>query len=368
MTTNFGSPWHAESFDRWLHDRLPRLLSQRLPLADYRVAPDGPHTCRIDLTIASAAASYRGIPLPDADGVFVVDSQPRVVLPTAASSELSQAELRCVGEQLYDYVETRLGQAPDGLAWDAALARAWLPLDEWVHGFLTSHPTAQPLDETNWLARQAHLRRLLVRNPEQPIMSDHLGRICPVEALTGPEIGRLLTIATGATIRDGRLAIVDQRPAAILGATAATIPFIEHSDVARLLMGAKMMRDWLPPPDPEPALVQTGSEPDAPELWSDFAQLLRRTTSAESAVRIITAFHHIDVSEAARQLQMPTMIFHGRDDLRVPFDQAREYAALIEGSQLVPLDTRNHLMLPGEPAWHRFLGDLRRFLDEADPS
>jgi pimeloyl-ACP methyl ester carboxylesterase len=108
--------------------------------------------------------------------------------------------------------------------------------------------------------------------------------------------------------------------------------------------------------------------PDAPELWSDFAQLLRRTTSAESAVRIITAFHHIDVSEAARQLQMPTMIFHGRDDLRVPFDQAREYAALIEGSQLVPLDTRNHLMLPGEPAWHRFLGDLRRFLDDADPS
>jgi hypothetical protein len=58
------------------------------------------------------------------------------------------------------------------------------------------------------------------------------------------------------------------------------------------------------------------------------------------------------------------MIFHGRNELRIPFEQAREYAALIEGSQLLPLDTRNHLMTPDEPAWERFLGELRRFLDD----
>ena len=104
--------------------------------------------------------------------------------------------------------------------------------------------------------------------------------------------------------------------------------------------------------------------PDAPpELWSAFAALLRRTTSTQSAVRIVETFYDVDVTEAARQLRVPTLIFHGRNELRIPFEQAREFAALIEGSQLVPLDTRNHLMVPDEPAWQVFLTELRRFLD-----
>jgi hypothetical protein len=31
----------------------------------------------------------------------------------------------------------RLGEAPSHLNWDSALARAWLPLDTWVHEFLS---------------------------------------------------------------------------------------------------------------------------------------------------------------------------------------------------------------------------------------
>jgi pimeloyl-ACP methyl ester carboxylesterase len=73
--------------------------------------------------------------------------------------------------------------------------------------------------------------------------------------------------------------------------------------------------------------------PDAPlELWSDFAELLRRTTSTQSAVRIMETFYDVDVTETARQLRVPTMILHGRNETRIPFEQARELAALIEGS------------------------------------
>jgi pimeloyl-ACP methyl ester carboxylesterase len=103
--------------------------------------------------------------------------------------------------------------------------------------------------------------------------------------------------------------------------------------------------------------------PDAPpELWSDFAELMRRTTSAENAVRVLEALHDVDVREAAAQLRVPTIIFHARDELRIPFEQARELAALIPGSELVPLDSRNHLMRPDEPAWPIFLDELERFL------
>ena len=48
----------------------------------------------------------------------------------------------------------------------------------------------------------------------------------------------------------------------------------------------------------------------------------------------------------------------------VPFDEARKWAALIDGSRLVPLDTANHLMRPDEPAWAQLLTEIDRFLAE----
>jgi hypothetical protein len=102
--------------------------------------------------------------------------------------------------------------------------------------------------------------------------------------------------------------------------------------------------------------------PDGPsDLWTDFAELLRRTTSAENALRIFDACADMDVAASATQLDLPTLIMHGRDELRIPFDEAREYASLIRGSRLVPLDTRNHLIRPDEPAWEHMLGELDSF-------
>ena len=44
----------------------------------------------------------------------------------------------------------------------------------------------------------------------------------------------------------------------------------------------------------------------------------------------------------------------------------RRLAAGIPGARFVPLESRNHVMLEGEPALERFLEELRSFLgDEA---
>jgi DNA-binding winged helix-turn-helix (wHTH) protein/pimeloyl-ACP methyl ester carboxylesterase len=104
--------------------------------------------------------------------------------------------------------------------------------------------------------------------------------------------------------------------------------------------------------------------PDAPpELWEAFAELLRRTTSAENALRLMDTWRRLDVSDEVGQIIAPTLVMHSRDELRVPFEQGCELAALIPGSRLVPLDSRNHLLRADEPAWAVFLAELNRFLD-----
>ncbi len=269
MSVNASAPWHKASFDRFLQDRLPQLLAERLPLAGYHVEAGGRYTCRLVVTLASPTGevevTYNDLPQPDEDGLFEIEGQLCVVVPTASHERLEVAEMRCVGEQLYDYVRERMGQAPPDLPWDAALARAWLPLDTWMAEFVGD--TAQKLDTTNWLSRHTHLRRVAVLNREQVIAPGQFGRVCPFETPEGPHLGRLLTVAVGAEIREGKLVVVDERPEAGLGLGASMSPFLEHSDPNRLLMGVNMMRQWIAPPDPEPALVQTGNEPDAPDFW-----------------------------------------------------------------------------------------------------
>ncbi|MEO7909659.1 MAG: hypothetical protein ABIV47_08430, partial [Roseiflexaceae bacterium] len=279
MPIDATTPWHKDSFDRLLGESLPRLLAECVPLAGYRVEPEDAYTCRITITIAvgsnEIALVYAGFPQPDQQGIFVIDGGRRIVIPLADTEALDLAEVSCAGEQLYAYMAERLGHAPAHLRWDEALARAWLPLDTWARDFLTpvegdfssQISNTQWLDQTNWLAIHTHLRRLVVRAPQRLFAPGQLGRCCPFEVPEGPNMGRIFTIASGATIRERRLVVLDDQPAATLGLSASMIPFLEHNDVPRLLMGANMLRQWLPPPDPEPALVQTGSEPAAPEFW-----------------------------------------------------------------------------------------------------
>ena len=269
MTTYAAAPWHAASFDRFLLDRLPDLLGRRMPLQSYRVEPDGDHALTVTVGMRSengaVEAAYSPIPRPDADGVFHYKGRRLVVPPIASSDELESADIRCVGDQLFATFEARLGEAPKELAWDEALLRAWLPLDAWIIELLDR--AGQRLDETNWLSAKTHLRRLFLPERSRVFLPGHYGRVCAVETPEGPNIGRVLTVALGATIADGKLEIVDFDPAAGYGLAAHMVPYLGHDEPARLLMGVNMMRQWLTPPDREPALVQTGFEPDDPSFW-----------------------------------------------------------------------------------------------------
>jgi class 3 adenylate cyclase/pimeloyl-ACP methyl ester carboxylesterase len=93
-----------------------------------------------------------------------------------------------------------------------------------------------------------------------------------------------------------------------------------------------------------------------------FNELQRMSTSPADAVRNLLAQGDIDVSGLLGQVSVPTLVMHARDDARVPFDQGRRLAAGIPGARFVPLASRNHLILEDEPAFPRFLQEIRSFL------
>jgi pimeloyl-ACP methyl ester carboxylesterase len=99
------------------------------------------------------------------------------------------------------------------------------------------------------------------------------------------------------------------------------------------------------------------------EQWEEFAELQRRTTSADNAARLLESYATIDVSTVAPQVSVPTLVLHARDDRRVPLEQGRLLAAAIPGARFVTLDSSNHILLADEPAWTRFLAEVEGFLE-----
>src|SRR6187200_840825 len=108
MDNPFPTPWHKESYDRFLNDGLPERLAKRLPLDYYGVVNTGTDSCRVEFSLTGDASSrftYDDLPRPDADGVFTIETPAetpedsrRVVVPTASGEDLEAAEIVCVGE------------------------------------------------------------------------------------------------------------------------------------------------------------------------------------------------------------------------------------------------------------------------------
>jgi hypothetical protein len=328
MTPTPATPWHHASYENFITHTLPNLLADRVPLESYGVERVDDYHYKVTLSLKANDGSidlvFDDVPAPDEIGLFSLEGTLgssggfRTVVPVPDSFDLTTARIKCVGEQLAEFVEARLGDAPADLAWDQKLAEAWLPVTGWVETFLRTRSTSQFIQSTNWIDRTTHLRRItfipLAYDENGIRQMDRLmpgevaagvvkrGLTCPIVMPEGPNMGWIVDIARGAEIRDGRLSRIagadDQDPTLDLGWSATMIPFIEHSDSARLLMGANMMRQWIAPrntkglpsvrtaqtypddlvdalnnppgPTPEPALVQTGTEPDDPDGWAGY--------------------------------------------------------------------------------------------------
>ncbi|HKU98551.1 MAG TPA: alpha/beta fold hydrolase [Vineibacter sp.] len=97
-----------------------------------------------------------------------------------------------------------------------------------------------------------------------------------------------------------------------------------------------------------------------------FNDLQRMTISPRNAVRVNEAFGAIDIRPLLSQVRVPTLVLHCRDDNVAPFSEGRLFASTIPNARFVPLEGRNHILLESEPAWQRFVTEVRSFLDAPD--
>jgi pimeloyl-ACP methyl ester carboxylesterase/DNA-binding CsgD family transcriptional regulator len=98
--------------------------------------------------------------------------------------------------------------------------------------------------------------------------------------------------------------------------------------------------------------------------FRSFNELQRLSTSAQTAGRLMRAWADANADAAAPRVRCPTLVAHARGDLRVPFDEGRRIAGLVPGARFLPLETRNHVLLEGEPAWDAFFDAVDAFLPQ----
>jgi pimeloyl-ACP methyl ester carboxylesterase/DNA-binding CsgD family transcriptional regulator len=102
-----------------------------------------------------------------------------------------------------------------------------------------------------------------------------------------------------------------------------------------------------------------------PEQLDWFNELCRKTTSPAIAAELLQTRSRVDVVDLLPQVEVPTLVIHATRDEITPVAEGRLLASSIRGAQFVELDSRNHVLLEGEPAWERFKEVVLEFAGRA---
>src|SRR3989344_3497029 len=220
---------------------------------------------------------------------------------------LGNRRVRCVGEMAENQfrvglvrveraVKERLSMAESEGLMPQDLINA-KPVAAAVKEFFGSSQLSQFMDQNNPLSEITHKRRVSALGPGgltreragfevRDVHPTHYGRVCPIETPEGPNIGLINSLAvyarTNATL-DRRGSLIDElvscryknefmlstpdkveyidvAPSQIVSVAASLIPFLEHDDANRALMGSNMQRQAVPCLRTEKPLVGTGIE------------------------------------------------------------------------------------------------------------
>ena len=98
--------------------------------------------------------------------------------------------------------------------------------------------------------------------------------------------------------------------------------------------------------------------------WYDDMQQV--SSSGDVAVRLWQSRTQIEISDTARRVTQPALVLHARQDRVIPYEEGRRLASLLPDARFVTLDSDNHILQEGEPAWEVFLTEVRAFLGEGD--
>lgn len=102
------------------------------------------------------------------------------------------------------------------------------------------------------------------------------------------------------------------------------------------------------------------------EHFRSWCALQRASTCAENAVEMFRTVSNVDVRALASRVHCPVLILHAERDAVAPIEEGRLLAGSVPGARFVQLDSDNHILLSGEPAWKRFLSEIRGFLHASE--
>ncbi len=105
-----------------------------------------------------------------------------------------------------------------------------------------------------------------------------------------------------------------------------------------------------------------------PEEADSFNEIQRTSVTPETAARIFEAIGEFDVAHRLAKLDLPVLVLHSRNEATVGFEEGRRLASQVKGARLVALDSANHLLMRHEPAWARYVAEVRAFLGESEPA
>jgi pimeloyl-ACP methyl ester carboxylesterase/DNA-binding CsgD family transcriptional regulator len=94
--------------------------------------------------------------------------------------------------------------------------------------------------------------------------------------------------------------------------------------------------------------------------WLD--ELQRVAVTGETAYEARTQRLLADATDDLPRLRMPALVVHSVEDRMNDFECARTLAALLPDARLVPLESRNHIVLEDEPAWPVLVDEVERFM------
>ena len=93
-----------------------------------------------------------------------------------------------------------------------------------------------------------------------------------------------------------------------------------------------------------------------------FNELQRKSVSPDNAAKLNEAIGDFDVSDLLPHIRVPTLVLHSRNDAVCPYKGGRRFATEIPGARFVTLESDNHILLAHEPAFHKFIEEMRRFI------
>jgi pimeloyl-ACP methyl ester carboxylesterase/DNA-binding CsgD family transcriptional regulator len=99
-----------------------------------------------------------------------------------------------------------------------------------------------------------------------------------------------------------------------------------------------------------------------PDQAASFNELQRMSCTPEHAAKLVESFSDIDASQYLPQVKCPTLVLHTRGDMCAPFDEGLFIASKIPGARMVPLETRSHVPMAGEPSFDRVFEEIEALI------